>query len=94
MRPSAYLINTSRAQIVETKGLIVALQNKWIAGAGIDVFETEPLPESDILRTLPNLLATPHVGYVTQSNYEVYYREAVEDIEAFMAGQPVRVLGK
>jgi phosphoglycerate dehydrogenase-like enzyme len=94
MRPSAYLINTSRAQIVDTKALVEAVQNKWIAGAGIDVFETEPLPVNDILRKLPNVLATPHLGYVTQTNYETYYREAVEDIEAFIAGAPIRVLNK
>ncbi|MFT3770642.1 MAG: D-2-hydroxyacid dehydrogenase family protein [Minicystis sp.] len=92
MRRSAYLINTSRAQIVDQAALVEALQNGWIAGAGIDVFEVEPLPEGHVLRTLPNVLATPHLGYVTRRNYEVYYREAVEDIKAFLAGAPVRRL--
>jgi phosphoglycerate dehydrogenase-like enzyme len=92
MRPSAYLINTSRAAIVDRAALIQALQQGWIAGAGIDVFDLEPLPSDDVLRSLPNLLATPHLGYVSQSNYRTYYREAVEDIQAFLAGSPIRQL--
>lgn len=92
MRPTAYLINTSRAQIVDQEALIDALLRGQIAGAGIDVFETEPLPENDILRKLPNVLATPHLGYVTLRNYETYYREAVEDIVAFLEGSPIRKL--
>lgn len=92
MRSSAYLINTSRAAIVDQAALIQALQQKWIAGAGIDVFEREPLPADDVLRSLPNLLATPHLGYVSQSNYRTYYRETVEDIQAFLAGTPIRQL--
>lgn len=92
MRPSAYLINTSRASIVDRAALIEALQNRWIAGAGIDVFETEPLPENDIFRLLPNVLCTPHIGYVSQANYETYYREVVENIHAFLTGSPIRVL--
>lgn len=92
MRPSAYLINTSRAPIVDQAALVEALQNGWIAGAGLDVFEIEPLPEGDILRALPTVLATPHLGYVTQANYRTYFQEAVEDIRAFLAGAPVRIL--
>ncbi len=92
MRPSAYLINTSRAQIVDRDALVEALRNEWIAGAGLDVFEIEPLPEDDVLRSLPNVLATPHLGYVTQGNYRTYFREAVEDIQAFLAGSPIRTL--
>lgn len=93
MRPSAYLINTSRAPIVDQAALAEALRGGWIAGAGVDVFEVEPLPADDPLRSLPNLLATPHLGYVSQKNYRTYYREAVEDIQAFLAGAPVRTLG-
>lgn len=92
MRPDAYLINTSRAPIVDREALIRALTEGWIAGAGLDVFETEPLPADDPLRTLPNVLATPHLGYVTERNYRTFYGEVVEDIAAFLDGAPVRVL--
>lgn len=92
MRPSAYLINTSRARIVDQDALIEALQNRWIAGAGIDVFDIEPLPKDHVFRSLPNVLTTPHLGYVTQANYRTYYRDAVEDIQAFLSGSPIRRL--
>ncbi|WP_244222342.1 D-2-hydroxyacid dehydrogenase family protein [Corallococcus praedator] len=93
MRPTAFLINTSRAQIVDQPALIEALQQGIIAGAAVDVFEVEPVPTDDVLRTLPTLLATPHLGYVSQGNYATYFREAVEDIHAFLAGAPLRKLG-
>ncbi|MEU9607873.1 D-2-hydroxyacid dehydrogenase family protein [Streptomyces sp. NPDC048057] len=93
MRPTALLVNTSRAAIVDQTALLRALREGWIAGAGADVFETEPLPADDPLRTVPGFLALPHLGYVTRRNYEGYYREAVEDIEAHLAGAPVRLLG-
>ncbi|MNY31141.1 Glyoxylate/hydroxypyruvate reductase B [compost metagenome] len=92
MRSSAYLINTSRAPIVDQAALAEALQNRWIAGAAVDVFEVEPLPKDDIYRSLPNLLTTPHIGYVSQANYEAFYRDVIEDITAFLTGSPVRTL--
>jgi phosphoglycerate dehydrogenase-like enzyme len=92
MKPSAYLINTSRAPIVDQDAMVRALRERWIAGAAVDVFDEEPLPASHVLRTLPNLLATPHLGYVTGANYATYYREAVEDIRAYLGGAPIRVL--
>jgi phosphoglycerate dehydrogenase-like enzyme len=92
MRPSAYLINTSRAPIVDQEALAEALHNRWIAGAGLDVYEVEPLPEAHAFRTLPNVLTTPHLGYVTEENYKTFYRDAVEDIRAFLAGEPIRRL--
>ncbi|MGW6568056.1 D-2-hydroxyacid dehydrogenase family protein [Streptomyces sp. NPDC054975] len=93
MRPSSYLINTSRAGLVDEEALLSALREGRIAGAGLDVFRTEPLPADDPLRTLPNVLALPHLGYVTRGNYGRYFGQAVEDIEAFLAGSPVRRLG-
>jgi phosphoglycerate dehydrogenase-like enzyme len=92
MRPTACLINTSRAQIVDQAALLEALERGWIAGAGLDVFETEPLPLDHPFRRLPTVLGTPHLGYVSQSNYRTYYREVVEDIAAFLEGKPIRVL--
>lgn len=92
MKTSAYLINTSRAAIVDQNALIEALRENWIAGAAIDVFEVEPLPENHPFRVLPNVLATPHLGYVSERNYGTYYREAVEDIQAFLDGSLLRQL--
>ncbi|MFD8570309.1 D-2-hydroxyacid dehydrogenase family protein [Streptomyces sp. NPDC057694] len=92
MRSTAYLVNTSRAAIVDQDALVRALREGWIAGAGSDVFETEPLPLDHPLRTAPNFLGLPHLGYVTRRNYEGYFRGAVEDIEAYLSGAPVRTL--
>jgi phosphoglycerate dehydrogenase-like enzyme len=92
MKPSALLVNTSRAGIVDQDALIAALRDGRIAGAGLDVFDAEPLPAAHPFRTLPTVLATPHLGYVTQGNYTTYFGQIVEDIAAFLAGQPIRTL--
>jgi phosphoglycerate dehydrogenase-like enzyme len=93
LKPTAYLVNTSRAAIVDQDALLAALHEGRIAGVGLDVFDVEPLPAGHPLRSAPRLLATPHLGYVTRSNYRTYYGQAVEDIEAYLAGDPVRRLG-
>jgi phosphoglycerate dehydrogenase-like enzyme len=93
MKPEAYLVNTSRAAIVDQDALLAALTEGRIAGAAVDVFDIEPLPADHPLRTAPRLLATPHLGYVSGDNYQRYYGEAVEDIAAFLAGEPIRRLG-
>ncbi|MFJ4240034.1 D-2-hydroxyacid dehydrogenase family protein [Streptomyces iakyrus] len=92
LKPTAYLINTSRAAIVDQDALLDALHTGRIAGAGVDVFDVEPLPADHPMRTAPRLLATPHLGYVSRGNYATYYGQAVEDIRAFLAGAPVRRL--
>ncbi|WP_333778039.1 D-2-hydroxyacid dehydrogenase family protein [Streptomyces sp. IBSBF 3136] len=92
MKPDAYLVNTSRAAIVDQDALLAALREGRIAGAGVDVFDVEPLPAGHPVRTAPRLLATPHLGYVSRANYATYYGQAVEDIAAYLAGAPVRRL--
>jgi phosphoglycerate dehydrogenase-like enzyme len=92
MKPTAILVNTSRGPIVDQQALLDALQGGRIAGAGLDVFDEEPLPKDHPLRTAPRTVLTPHLGYVTRNTYEIFYREAVEDVVAFLAGDPVRVL--
>ncbi|MFH8755324.1 D-2-hydroxyacid dehydrogenase family protein [Streptomyces atroolivaceus] len=93
MRPGSYLVNTSRAAIVDQDALLDALRRGAIAGAGVDVFDVEPLPADHPMRSAPRLLATPHLGYVSQANYAAYYGDAVEDIRAYLDGRPVRRLG-
>jgi D-3-phosphoglycerate dehydrogenase len=92
MKPSAYLINTSRGPIVREAALIAALREKRIAGAGLDVFDVEPLPLDHPLRKLDNVVLTPHLGYVVEQNYRAFFAGMVEDIRAYLDGQPVRVL--
>jgi len=94
MKPSAYLINTSRGPIVDEAALLDVLRRRSIAGAGLDVYDVEPLPADHPLRSMPNTLLLPHIGYVTSDNYRTFYRHAVEDILAFGAGTPIRVLAK
>jgi phosphoglycerate dehydrogenase-like enzyme len=93
MKPTAFLINTSRGPLVDEKALVAALTEKRIAGAGLDVFDVEPLPLDHPFRKLENVVMTPHLGFVTLQNYAKAYGDAVEDIRAFMQGTPVRVIG-
>jgi phosphoglycerate dehydrogenase-like enzyme len=92
MRPTAYLINTSRGPIVDEQALVDALTERRIAGAGLDVYDQEPLPPAHPLRSLPNTVLTPHIGYVTHETYRRFYSDAVEDIAGFLRGEPVRVI--
>jgi phosphoglycerate dehydrogenase-like enzyme len=93
MKPTALLVNTSRGPIVDEDALVEALEAGTIGGAGLDVFGTEPLPADAPLRTAPNTVLTPHLGYVTEGTYAVFYGDAVEDIRAWADGQPMRELG-
>ncbi|NKB59084.1 MAG: D-2-hydroxyacid dehydrogenase family protein [Alphaproteobacteria bacterium] len=92
MKPTAFLVNTSRGPIVDEAALIDALREKRIAGAGLDVYDVEPLPVSHPLRTLENTILTPHTGYVTAENLSGMYQSAAENIAAFIDGDPIRVL--
>jgi phosphoglycerate dehydrogenase-like enzyme len=92
MKPSAYFINTSRGPIVDRTALVQVLESRAIAGAGLDVYDEEPLPLEDPLRTLDNVVLTPHLGFVTRETYTVFYRDAVEDIQAYINNQPIRLL--
>jgi phosphoglycerate dehydrogenase-like enzyme len=92
MKPGAVIINTSRGPIIDEPALVRALREGWIAGAGLDVYDTEPLPSEHPLRSLPNTVLTPHLGYVTDDCYQVFFRDIAEDIAGFLAGAPVRVL--
>ncbi|WP_336355706.1 D-2-hydroxyacid dehydrogenase family protein [Pseudomonas granadensis] len=92
MKPTALLVNTARGPIVDQTALIKALQKQHIAGAALDVFDEEPLPALHPFRTLDNVLATPHVGYVSRQNYAQFFTQMIEDIQAWTAGEPIRLL--
>jgi len=92
MKKTAFLINTSRGPIINEDDLIIALSTNEIAGAGLDVFEKEPLPENNKLRFLPNALLSPHIGYVTAENYNTFYTQMIEALEACADGKPIRVI--
>jgi phosphoglycerate dehydrogenase-like enzyme len=92
MKRSSYLINTSRGPIVEETALLAALRDKRIAGAGLDVFDVEPLPLDHPLRDLDNVALTPHLGYVAAQNYRAFFGGMVDDIRGFLDGKPLRVL--
>jgi phosphoglycerate dehydrogenase-like enzyme len=92
MKPGAYLVNTSRGPLVDTDALVAALESGAIAGAGIDVYDTEPLPADHPLRRAPRTVLTPHLGYVTEDTYDTFFSGAVEDVLAYLDGAPVRVV--
>ncbi|HVV13030.1 D-2-hydroxyacid dehydrogenase family protein [Amycolatopsis sp.] len=92
MKPGALLVNTSRGPIIDEAALLDALRRNEIGGAALDVYDVEPLPADHPLRSLPNATLTPHIGYVSKDVYEVFFRDAVEDIAAYVAGEPVRVM--
>ena len=92
MKPTAYIINTARGPIIDESALLAVLHGRRIAGAGLDVFDVEPLPVNHPFRKLDNVVLTPHLGYVSAENYAIYFRDTVEDIRAFLDGKPVRIV--
>lgn len=92
MKPTAWLVNTSRGPICDEQALASACAEGWIAGAGLDAYEVEPLPPEHAFRRLDNVLATPHIGYVSKRVYEIFFSDVVEDIAGFLDGEPVRVI--
>ena len=92
MKKTAFLINTSRGQIINENDLIEALKDEKIAGAGLDVFDKEPLPQDHKLRFLPNVLLLPHLGYVTVENYSIFYKQMIESLVSCVEGKPIRKL--
>jgi D-3-phosphoglycerate dehydrogenase len=92
MKPTALIVNTSRSPIIDVPALIAALKAGQIGGAALDVYDREPLAKDDPIRSAPNTLLTPHLGYVIAENYDVTYGQSVENILAWMDGKPVRVI--
>lgn len=92
MKDDAFLINTARPQLVDETALIAALVEQRIGGAGLDVFDIEPLPDEHPFRTLPNVLATPHIGFVNEENYRIFFETSLENLQAFLSGSPVRTI--
>ena len=92
MKKTSFIINTSRGPIINEDDLIIALSTNVIAGAGLDVYEKEPLPENNKLRLLPNALLTPHIGYVTAENYSIFYTQMIESLEACVNEKPIRII--
>ena len=93
MKPTAALINTSRGPIVDEEALVAALRSRAIAGAGLDVYEREPLPAGHELTRLENVVLLPHLGYVSEAGFRQMYGQVVEDIAAYLEGSPIRTLG-
>ena len=92
MKKSSFIINTSRGYIINENDLIDALKNERIAGAGLDVYDKEPLPQDHKLRFLPNALLLPHIGYVTAENYSKFYLQMVENLDACLKNKPIRII--
>jgi D-3-phosphoglycerate dehydrogenase len=92
MKKTAYIVNTSRGPIIDEKALLAALNGKSIAGAGLDVFDVEPLPLDHPFRKMDNVVITPHLGYVSQQNFAAYYPHIVDDIRGWLDQKPVRVV--
>ena len=94
MKKTSFVINTSRGEIINEDDLIIALSTNVIAGAGVDVYEKEPLPSTHKLRFIPNALILPHLGYVTVENYSMFYKQMIENLDACVAGKPIRVINE
>lgn len=92
IKPAALLVNTSRGPLIDEAALVAALASGALAGAGLDVFDVEPLPPAHPLLSLPNTVLTPHLGYVTEETYRIFYQDALADIKAYLGGAPLRVL--
>jgi phosphoglycerate dehydrogenase-like enzyme len=92
MKPGAVVVNTSRGPLIDQQALIAALREGRIAGAGLDVYDQEPLPPGHPILSAPNAVLTPHLGYVTEENYRAYFGGAVEAVEGYLKGSPARVL--
>ena len=92
MKKGAFLINTARPQLVDEEALLSALRKGQIGGAGLDVYLVEPLPADHPFRVLPNVVATPHVGFVTEENMRIFFEQSLENLAAFLAGKPINVI--